>query len=44
MDHVTQYYLEKTPLTQERLTALLKTDTDMNARECVTMGLVEGVR
>ena len=44
MDHVTQYYLEKTPLTRERLTALLKTDTDMNARECVEMGLVEGRR
>jgi ATP-dependent Clp protease protease subunit len=44
MDHVTQYYLEKTPLTRERLTALLKTDTDMNARECVEMGLVESTR
>lgn len=44
MAHITEYYLGKTRIARERLVELLRTDTDLNATECVAMGLVESIR
>lgn len=44
MAHITEYYLGKTRITRERLVELLRTDTDLNATECVAMGLVDSIR
>lgn len=43
MDHITRYYMEKTKLTRERLADMLRTDTDLNATECLELGLVDVV-
>jgi ATP-dependent Clp endopeptidase proteolytic subunit ClpP len=44
MDHVTRYYLEKTPIHRDRLIELLRKDTDINATESLEMGLVSEIR
>jgi ATP-dependent Clp protease protease subunit len=41
MEHIVQYYLGKTKLTLEKLTEMLRTDTDMTAAECLEYGLVD---
>jgi ATP-dependent Clp endopeptidase proteolytic subunit ClpP len=41
MEHILQYYVEKTKITRERLSDMLRTDTDLNATECLEMGLVD---
>lgn len=41
MEHVIQYYLDKTTLTKERLTEMLRTDTDMTVKECLELGLID---
>ena len=43
MEHVMKYYLEKTKLTRETLTEMLRTDNDLNATECLELGLVHKV-
>ena len=43
MEHLIQYYLEKTQLTRERLTEMLRTDTDMTAKECLSVGLIDAI-
>ena len=43
MEHVTGYYISRTRLTREQLAPMLRTDTDLTAGECVTLGLVDGV-
>ena len=43
MEHVIQYYLGKTQLTRERLTEMLRTDTDMTAKECLELGLIDSI-
>jgi ATP-dependent Clp endopeptidase proteolytic subunit ClpP len=44
MDHVTRYYLEKTPIHRDRLVELLRKDTDINATESLEMGLISEIR
>ena len=41
MEHIIQYYLGKTKITREKLTEMLRTDTDMTAAECLELGLVD---
>lgn len=41
MDHIVRYYIDKTKITRERLSDMLRTDTDLNATECLDMGLVD---
>lgn len=41
MDHIVRYYTEKTKITRERLADMLRTDTDLNATECLDLGLVD---
>jgi ATP-dependent protease ClpP protease subunit len=41
MDHIIGYYIDKTKITRERLSDMLRTDTDLNATECLEMGLVD---
>jgi ATP-dependent Clp endopeptidase proteolytic subunit ClpP len=43
MEHVTKYYLEKTKITRDNITTMLRTDNDLNATECLEMGLVHKV-
>lgn len=41
MEHIIQYYLSKTKLTKEKLTDMLRTDTDMTVHECLELGLID---
>jgi ATP-dependent Clp endopeptidase proteolytic subunit ClpP len=41
MEHITRYYIDKTRITRERLAEMLRTDTDLNATECLELGLVD---
>jgi ATP-dependent protease ClpP protease subunit len=41
MEHITRYYVDKTRITRERLAEMLRTDTDLNATECLELGLVD---
>ena len=41
MDHVVQYYLSRTKLTKDKLTEMLRTDTDLTVRECLDLGLID---
>ena len=41
MDHIMCYYVDKTKITRERLTEMLRTDTDLNSTECIDLGLVD---
>lgn len=41
MEHITRYYVDKTRITRERLADMLRTDTDLNATECLELGLVD---
>ena len=41
MEHISKYYLENTKLTRERLTEMLRVDTDLTASECLALGLVD---
>jgi ATP-dependent Clp endopeptidase proteolytic subunit ClpP len=41
MEHITRYYVDKTRITLERLAEMLRTDTDLNATECMEHGLVD---
>jgi len=43
MEHVTKYYIEKTKITREKLTEMLRTDNDLNAAESLELGLVHKV-
>jgi ATP-dependent Clp endopeptidase proteolytic subunit ClpP len=43
MEHITKYYVDKTRITRERLAEMLRTDTDLNATECLELGLVDVV-
>ena len=43
MEHVTRYYIEKTKITREKLTEMLRTDNDLNAAESLELGLVHKV-
>lgn len=43
MEHITRYYVDKTRITRERLAEMLRTDTDLNASECLELGLVDVV-
>jgi ATP-dependent Clp protease, protease subunit len=43
MEHIRRYYLGKTKISSERLTEMLRTDTDLNATECLELGLVDVV-
>jgi ATP-dependent protease ClpP protease subunit len=43
MDHIRRYYIGKTKISSERLTEMLRTDTDLNATECLELGLVDVV-
>lgn len=43
MDHIRRYYVEKTKITSERLADMLRTDTDLNATECLELGLVDSI-
>ena len=43
MEHISKYYLENTKLTRERLTEMLRVDTDLTASECLALGLVDVV-
>ena len=43
MEHVVKYYIEKTNITREKLTEMLRTDNDLNAGECLELGLVHKV-
>ena len=43
MEHITRYYVDKTRITRERLAEMLRTDTDLNANECLEHGLVDVV-
>ena len=44
MEHVTQYYMDNTALTRETLTTLLRSDSDMNAKESLALGLVHAIQ
>jgi len=44
MEHVTQYYMDNTALTKETLTTLLRSDSDMNAKESLALGLVHAIQ
>ena len=41
MEHIVAYYLSKTKLTKDKLTEMLKTDTDMTVDECLALGLID---
>ena len=41
MEHIVQYYLEKTKIPREKLTEMLRTDTDLTSKECLEFGLVD---
>lgn len=41
MEHIIRYYLDRTRLTRERLTEMLRTDTDMTVKECLEFGLID---
>jgi ATP-dependent Clp endopeptidase proteolytic subunit ClpP len=41
MEHILRYYSDKTRITRERLTEMLRIDTDLNASECLEHGLVD---
>ena len=43
MEHVTRYYLERTKLTREKLTEMLRVDTDLTATESLELGLVDSI-
>lgn len=43
MEHIIRYYLDKTRISRERLTEMLRVDTDLSATECLEMGLVDVV-
>jgi len=43
MEHITHYYLEKTKITKEKLSDMLRTDTDLTAKECLELGFVDVV-
>ncbi len=43
MEHVTKYYMEKTKITKEKLTEMLRADNDLNATECLELGLVHKI-
>lgn len=44
MDHIVKYYVDNTKITKEKLTEMLRTDTDLSAEECLTMGLVDTIQ
>lgn len=44
MDHVISYYLDKTKLTKERLTEMLRIDNDLTAKEAHELGLVDEIK
>lgn len=41
MEHVVKYYIGRTRLTKERLSEMLRVDTDLTASECLELGLVD---
>ena len=41
MEHIIQYYLDKTKIPRDKLTEMLRTDTDLTAKECLDLGLVD---
>lgn len=43
MEHVVKYYLDKTRIPKEKLTEMLRTDNDLNATECLELGLVHKI-
>ena len=43
MEHVVKYYLDKTRITRDKLTEMLRTDNDLNAAECLELGLVHKI-
>ena len=43
MDHIITYYTERTKILKERLTDMLKTDTDLSPMESLELGLVDVV-
>ena len=43
MEHVTKYYVENTKITREKLTEMLRTDTDLTPAEALELGLVDEV-
>jgi ATP-dependent Clp endopeptidase proteolytic subunit ClpP len=43
MEHVTKYYMEKTKITKEKLSEMLRADNDLNATECLELGLVHKI-
>lgn len=44
MEHIIKYYVEHTKLTQEKLTEMLRTDTDLAADACLSYGLVDTIQ
>ena len=43
MEHVVKYYMDKAKIPKERLTEMLRTDNDLNAAECLELGLVHKI-
>jgi ATP-dependent Clp endopeptidase proteolytic subunit ClpP len=41
MEHIIRYYIAKTKLTREKLTEMLRTDTDLTVGECLELGLID---
>ena len=44
MEHIIKYYVEHTKLTKDQLTEMLRTDTDLAADACLSMGLVDTIQ
>lgn len=41
MNHIIKFYLDKTKITKDKLTEMLKADTDLTATECLELGLID---
>lgn len=44
MEHIIKYYLEHTKIARERLTDMLRIDTDLAADACLALGLVDTIQ
>jgi len=43
MAHIIEYYCTKTKITKERMADMLRTDNDLNAKECLDIGLIDKI-
>ncbi len=44
MEHISAYYVANTKITKEKLTEMLRTDTDLSATEARELGLVDEIK